>query len=376
MQQILFHLPHWLPWVGGMPIYGYGVMMVIGFFAALQLAKFLARRSGIDPEVFVNAGLIALVTGVIGARLSHVLENLGQYTDPHRSFGANFIDAINIRSGGLTFYGGMILATFCCIAYGLWKRVPVRLGMDIVAPALMVGLAFGRVGCFLNGCCYGAECSLPWGAAFPYGSNAFVEQYEHGEIEVPAALTVPTKDGHVRLMSKEEIRGKKDLEALADSVRAKPVQPTELYSAFNAFLIAAALLAFFSISPAPGRVFALMLLMDGASRFIMEMLRVEPPVWFKGSLDWSFSMGISAMLVIAGVAVAVLALLRMPVCRELPAGPAVFCVAGLAGALVARGTAYVGRFSIHLMPIAVALTACIAANVAGRVAARSQARPA
>src|SRR5687768_14715138 len=63
-----------------MPIYGYGVMMVLGFFGALQLARFLARRSGIDPEAFVNAGLIALLTGVIGARLSHVLESLPQYT--------------------------------------------------------------------------------------------------------------------------------------------------------------------------------------------------------------------------------------------------------------------------------------------------------
>src|SRR5205814_5373407 len=103
MQQILFHLPQWLPWIGGMPIYAYGVMMVIGFFAALQLAKFLARRSGIDPEVFVNAGLIALVTGVLGARLSHILENLGEYTNASRSFWENVKDAANIRSGGLTF---------------------------------------------------------------------------------------------------------------------------------------------------------------------------------------------------------------------------------------------------------------------------------
>src|SRR5438309_12061956 len=108
MQQILFHLPQWLPWIGGMPIYGYGVMLVTGFFACLQLAKFLARRSGIDPEVFVNAGLIALVTGVIGSRLSHVLENLPQYTDAHRTAWENFKDAANIRSGGLTFYGGLI----------------------------------------------------------------------------------------------------------------------------------------------------------------------------------------------------------------------------------------------------------------------------
>src|SRR5437588_6858675 len=87
-------------------IHSYGLMMVIGFMLALQLAKFLARRSKLDPEIFVNVGLIALVTGVIGARLSHVLENFRQYTDPTRSFGANLWDAVNMTSGGLTYYGG------------------------------------------------------------------------------------------------------------------------------------------------------------------------------------------------------------------------------------------------------------------------------
>jgi phosphatidylglycerol:prolipoprotein diacylglycerol transferase len=87
---------------------------------------------------------------------------------------------LNLSSGGLTFYGGFLLATPVLIGYALWKKVPLLKGMDIVAPCLMVGLAFGRIGCYANGCCYGEECSLPWGAHFPYGSNAFVEQYEHG----------------------------------------------------------------------------------------------------------------------------------------------------------------------------------------------------
>src|SRR5262249_13953032 len=65
-----------------------------------------------------------------------------------------------------------------------------------------------------------------------------------------------------------------------------------------------------------------------------------------------------AILVVVGVVVAVLGLLRVPVCRDVPAGPALFCAAGIAGALVARGTAYIGRFSVHLMPVAVALAAC------------------
>src|SRR3954453_13757129 len=151
------------------PVYGYGLMMVLGFLAALQLARFLARRSRIDPEIFVNAALIALVTGVLGARLSHVLENIGTYTNPNRTAWENFVDAINIRSGGLTFYGGFLLAFPCTLAYGIYKKVPAKRGMDIVPPCLIIGLGVGRVGCFLNGCCEGSECNLPapFGIQFP-----------------------------------------------------------------------------------------------------------------------------------------------------------------------------------------------------------------
>src|SRR5437879_5810495 len=153
MMPILFRVPYF-----GWPIYSYGLMMVIGFLCAIELAKFLARRCKIDPELFVNAGLIALVTGVVGARLSHVIENIHEYTDPTRSIAANLWDAVNIRSGGLTYYGGFLLAFPALIAYAKIKRIPLRLGMDIIAPCLMVGLGFGRIGCFLNGCCYGETC--------------------------------------------------------------------------------------------------------------------------------------------------------------------------------------------------------------------------
>jgi len=86
MYQILFRLPEFLPFVGGAPIYGYGLMMVLGFFLAMELAKYLARRSKLDPEIFANAALIGLLAGVAGARLSHVLENLSDYTRHDLSF--------------------------------------------------------------------------------------------------------------------------------------------------------------------------------------------------------------------------------------------------------------------------------------------------
>ena len=142
MLQEVFRIPFL-----NIPVFGYGLMMVIGFLVAIEVAKFLARRRGIDPEIFVNTALLALIFGVLGARLSHVLENLEQYTQPARSFRANLWDAINISNGGLTFYGGLLLATPVCIGYALFKKLPLRIGMDIIAICVMVGLGFGPGPC-------------------------------------------------------------------------------------------------------------------------------------------------------------------------------------------------------------------------------------
>ena len=101
MYPTIFHIP-----LLHIPIYGYGLMMVFAFLATQWLASKLAALRGLDPEIFVNVALIALVSGVIGSRASHVLENLKYYTDPHLGVWNNFVNMINIRSGGLTFYGG------------------------------------------------------------------------------------------------------------------------------------------------------------------------------------------------------------------------------------------------------------------------------
>ena len=180
MKQIFFHIPF-----TNIPVYGYGVMLVVGFIAGMYLAQFLARRSKLDPEIFANAAILALVTGVAGARLSHVLENLHEYTNPEHTAWENFRNAINIREGGLTYYGGFLLAFPSLVLYGWWKRVPLPLGMDIIAPCVMVGLAFGRIGCFMNGCCYGAACDANLGVQFPYGSDAYITQFNQNKLEMP-----------------------------------------------------------------------------------------------------------------------------------------------------------------------------------------------
>lgn len=326
-----------------LPIYGFGLMLVIGLLGAMELAKFLARRSRLDPEAFANAALLALLSGVIGARLSHVIENWDDFTNPHVSVWSNLWSAVNIRSGGLTFYGGFLLAFPVLVFYAIRKKVPVRLGMDIAAPCILIGLGFGRIGCFLNGCCYGAECS--WGVQFPYYSNTYMDQYKAGRIKPPDALMLRSGDGHARPLDLNELKdvrtlseqlhggdrtalarrlatqtgpwanssyieamldhaeryGAQDLSSLAASQRALPVHPAQLYSAFTALLLAGLLLAYFTVPHAPGRVFALLLLLEPITRFLLEMLRVEPPVISLGGYGLSLSMAMSVPLEALGI---------------------------------------------------------------------------
>jgi phosphatidylglycerol:prolipoprotein diacylglycerol transferase len=298
MFQILFHIPFL-----NLPIYGFGVMLVIAFLACVSVAKVMARRTGMDPEAYVNATLIALLTGVAGSRLSDVIENWSTFTNPERGFINNFLDAVNIRSGGLTFYGGLFLAAPCCLAYAYHKRLPLRRFTDITAVLIMIGLGFGRIGCYLNGCCYGEL--LPSGtsfgamAQFPYYSSAYIEQVRTGQVRPPDELI----DGNGQLKNWDQVHAE-HLEALAGRQHALSVQPTQLYSSFTAFLLAGLLWAFWSMEHVDGRVFALMLILEGPSRFLLELIRVEPPVWGNMSLSMVLGLALGAVGLILWFALA------------------------------------------------------------------------
>jgi phosphatidylglycerol:prolipoprotein diacylglycerol transferase len=261
----------------------------------------------LDPDLFVNAGLLALVSGVIGARLSDVLENIHQFTDPSRSVWANLFDAINIRSGGLTYYGGFLLAFPTLVYYAHKKKIPIRLGMDIIAPCVVIGLGFGRIGCFLNGCCYGGTCDVPWpGVTFPYHSLAYEEEFYNGKIKVPDELLVDSPQGRPQLMSAAELNISPSLLVKAAQERSLRLIPAQLYSSFTAFLIAGIVLCFFTLPHTPGHGFALMMILEGSSRFILELLRVEPPVVGEFSLSMIIGLGIAALGVILWIVFALL----------------------------------------------------------------------
>jgi len=225
-----------------------------------------------------------------------VLENLDEFTRSDRTAMENFLAMINLSSGGLTYYGGFILAFIVLVWYGRKKKIPLPLAMDIIAPCLMIGLGFGRIGCFLNGCCHGAVCEQPYAITFPYYSNPYIDQFDHGRgplgEKVPAEL-IQYRNGQKRLISPAEAQGNPQLLALMKQQRSLPVHAAQLYSTITCFILAALLVAYFSMPHLAGRVFALMLMLEGLTRFMLEMLRVEPPV--VGS--FSLSMIIGLMLV-------------------------------------------------------------------------------
>lgn len=287
-------------------IHSFGLMMVLGLLGAMWLAKRMSRHVGVDGELFVNTGILALISGIAGARLSHVLENLGEYTRSDRTVLDNLWAAVNVTSGGLTYYGGFILAFVVCFFYVRKVKIPVRAAMDIAAPCVMVGLALGRIGCFLNGCCYGSQCDLPWSVRFPYDSPPYVEQVDRGQVTPPEQLVVQGADGRSYLVPGKQAANNPLLQGLVARERSLPLHPAQLYSAAMALLIAGICVAHFTTPHAAGRGMALMMMLEGSARFVLESIRAEPArVRFTlagTEYGWSHSMIVGLFIVGIGMA--------------------------------------------------------------------------
>lgn len=285
------------------PIYGYGVMLVLACVAGMMLAKRLAKRAGLDPERFVDLALIALFTGVVGARLSHVLENFSSYFGEGVGLWEGLGAAINLRRGGLTYYGGFLLATPACLLFAYWKKIPLLRGMDVIAPCLVLGLAIGRIGCLLNGCCWGVVCERPVGISFPYESPAYEAHVDMGLIKPPGELVkgIDVETGSVVLVPRKEALLNPLTREAATRERSLPVHATQLYSTVAALGICGICLVAFSRRLKVGRVFALMLMLEGGSRFVIEQFRTNEVLLKIGSVDLTYSMAVGLGLVAAGV---------------------------------------------------------------------------
>lgn len=153
MHPVLFRL-------GDFPLYTYGLVMAIAFVIGGLLAIHLGRRRGYDPVFTSDVVLWSILIGLLGARVAFAVQNLDEYLQEPLLF-------LNFRRGGIAIQGGM-LAGFGTAAWLFARRAgSARDGLDILAAPTLLGMALGRVGCVLHGCCHGKVCQVPWGLVYP-----------------------------------------------------------------------------------------------------------------------------------------------------------------------------------------------------------------
>ncbi|QDT38441.1 prolipoprotein diacylglyceryl transferase [Stratiformator vulcanicus] len=272
---------------GGIPIYGYGLMVFLGFVTGTVLAARRARSVGIDPELIWDLVIVVFAAGIGGARLFFLIQYWPTVMADKTSIGEMVFAAINLSDGGLVLYGGVLMVLVAGTIFAFKRKVEPLLLADIVFPSFFIGLAFGRMGCLLNGCCFGDRCELPWGIQFPEGSVPYGILLMRGFIDPAAEATFA-------------------------------LHPTQIYSSLNAAILAAVSISLFRLRPPAGSVSAFALMSYPMTRFLLELVRGDE----MGQLGTGFTISqfVSFGVVLTGVALSVYLFVRT---RSRPIAPAI-----------------------------------------------------
>jgi phosphatidylglycerol:prolipoprotein diacylglycerol transferase len=226
--------------LGSLPIHWYGVMIALAFLAGLWTAMRRARRENIAGEKIADLVFWIMIAGMVGARAVYVTTYWDEFA--HQPISEIFM----IQHGGLVYYGSVIGAAIALFIYVRWKKLSYLKIADILAPSFALGNAFGRIGCLLNGCCYGRVCHLPWAIRFPSQSEgAWQQHFQAGLVG----------------------RGDPSL----------PVHPTEIYDALLNFALYLFLAWLFRHKKFNGQVFATYLIGYAIFRSIVEYFRGDYP---------------------------------------------------------------------------------------------------
>ena len=144
----------------------YGIMVALAFLAGLWTASRRGLREGFSAEKILDLGPWLIVGTILGARTLYVISYWNE-----QFAGEPLVEIFKVWRGGLVYYGGLIGASLACVLYARVKKLPLWKLADVVAPSIALGYVFGRIGCLMNGCCYGRECHLRWAITFPPGSH-------------------------------------------------------------------------------------------------------------------------------------------------------------------------------------------------------------
>jgi phosphatidylglycerol:prolipoprotein diacylglycerol transferase len=276
------------------PLFGYGLMMCLGFVSATVLAAQRATRAGFPPEKIWDLTFLFLLSGVGGARLFYLIQHGDRVYARCETAGDYLKATINLPDGGLVLYGGLIAGVVVYAWFCRTRKIDAwKLG-DLIVPSIFLGIACGRVGCFLYGCCFGDRCDLPWAVEFPgprwdndfEGSVPFKSQMQRGFLPDDATVSLP-------------------------------LHPTQLYSVIDGVLLCLLTLAYYPVRARDGSVVTLALLTYPVTRFFIERLRGDELGQFGTSL--TIAQWISLVMLAGGIG---LAIWRPPVLKSLPIPPA------------------------------------------------------
>ncbi len=266
MQPILFYLPF------GVPLYGYGAMLLVSVFVGRFLALRLAERAGMDPALMDRCCLWTLAAAIIGSRLLFVVTNLDQF---HR-----IIDVFRLWDSGIVAYGGFLGGFVGTVVFCRIHRIPVLPWTDCVTPSLCVGLMITRIGCFLGGCDFGQPWDGPWAIRFPAGSPAYQQQMLQGLL--PATAT----------------------QSLA-------VHPTQLYESLAGLVLLLLVLAVRRRQTFSGQAFLITVMGYAVLRFAIEIVRAD---WQRGGIG---SLSTSQLIAVATFLLTAVLLFVRPAARTL-----------------------------------------------------------
>ena len=207
--------------IGPFTIHGYGLMIALGIVVCVIMGTYRAKKHGYKEDAVLDIAIFSVLAGFLGAKLLFVLVEFDRFLEnPMQVLG----------SEGFVVYGGIIAGVLAAVLYCRIKKLSFLEYFDLLAPSVSIAQGFGRIGCFLAGCCYGRETHAFWGVTFPEGSFA------------PAGV---------------------------------PLIPTQLLSSAGDFAITGILLLYSKHSKQKGNTGALYLLLYGIGRFLVEFLRSD-----------------------------------------------------------------------------------------------------
>jgi len=210
--------------IGNFELYSYGAMLFLAFVVGIIWALKEAGAEGFNPDYLYEVFIITVVLSLLGSRLAFVWLNWDQLFR-----GQPWWKIFAFREGGLTFYGGFLAALLGGVFYTRYRKISFLKLLDFLTPFIALGYAITRIGCFLNGCCYGHITSVPWGIVFP-------------------------------------------------AIDAFPRHPTQLYASASALLIFFLLRYLRKYSFFHGYLFLWFLALYGIYRFVVEFFRVSEAV--------------------------------------------------------------------------------------------------